>query len=88
MAGAGEACSHIVSILFTLDMNTQMKQQFSCTSLPCSWLPSTLRSVPFSEIAKIDFTTAKHKRKQALGGGKPSTKSKKKILSPSLLIQI
>ena len=52
MAGAGEACSHIVSILFTLDMNTQMKQQFSCTSLPCS---STFRSSPFSEIAKINF---------------------------------
>ena len=35
MAGAGEACSHIASVLFTLDLNTQMKQ-FSCTSLPCS----------------------------------------------------
>ena len=52
MAGAGEACSHITSILFTLDMNTRMKQQFSCTSLPCS---STFRSSPFSEIAKINF---------------------------------
>jgi len=35
MAGAGEACSHIAFILFTLDMNNQIKQQFSCTSLPC-----------------------------------------------------
>ena len=76
MAGAGEACSHIASVLFTLDLNTQMKQQFSCTSLPCSWLPSTFRSVPFSEISKIDLTTPKHKRKQTVteSCGKPSTK--------------
>ena len=79
MAGAGEACSHIASVLFMLELNTQMKQQFSCTSLPCSWLPSTFRSVPFSEIGKIDFTTPKHKRKQTVteGCGDPSTKSKK-----------
>ena len=57
MAGAGEACSHIASVLFMLELNTQMKQQCSCTSLLCSWLPSTFRSVPFSEIGKIDFTT-------------------------------
>ena len=35
MAGAVEACSHMASILFMLDMNTQIKQQFSHTSLPC-----------------------------------------------------
>jgi len=32
---------------------------------------------PFSEIGKIDFTTAKHECKQAAEGcGEPSTKSK------------
>ena len=39
MAGLGEACSHVAAILFVLEGNTQIKQQFSCTSLPCSWLP-------------------------------------------------
>ena len=79
MAGAGEACSHIASVLFMLELNTQMEQQFSCTSLPYSWLPSTFRSVPFSEIGKINFTTPKHKRKQAVTErcGDPYTKSKK-----------
>ena len=36
-AGIGEACSHIAAVLFTAEANTNMK---SCTSLPCSWLPS------------------------------------------------
>jgi len=85
MAGAGEACSHIASVLFTLDLNTQMKQQFSCTSLPCSWLPSTFKSVPFAEISKIDFTTPKQKRKQVITEdcGEPSSKSKKFIVPES-----
>ena len=64
MAGYGEVCSHVAAVLFTVEANTQMKQQFSCTSLPCSWLPSSFRSVPFSEIRNIDFTTPHHKRVQ------------------------
>ena len=27
-----------------------------CTSLPCSWLPPSFQSVPFAEIAQIDFS--------------------------------
>ena len=81
MAGNGEACSHIASLLFTVEANTQMKQQFSCTSLPCSWLPSSFRSVPFSEISKIDFSTPQHKRMQcqhnSINEGEPVPKVKK-----------
>ena len=66
MAGIGEACSHIAALLFTAEANTQVKSQFSCTSLPCSWLPPSFRKVPYSEISQIDFTTPKHKRKLSL----------------------
>ena len=65
MAGIGEACSHIAAVLFTVEANTNMKQQFSCTSLPCSWLPSSFRSVAFAEISKIDFSTPTSKRIQS-----------------------
>ena len=64
MAGLGEACSHIATILFTLDSNTRTKQSTSCTSLPCSWLPPTLSNVPYSEIADIDFSTPAQKRRK------------------------
>ena len=55
MAGIGETCSHIAAVLFTVEANMNMKQQFSCTSLPCSWLPSSFQSVAFAEISKSDF---------------------------------
>ena len=63
MAGVGEACSHVAALLFVLEGNTLLKQQFSCTSLPCSWLPASFRSVLFAEMSKIDFTTPSQKRK-------------------------
>ena len=66
MAGLGEACSHIAALLFAVETNTQLKNQFPCTSLPCSWLPPSFRSVPFAEIAHIDFSTPAQKRKQLL----------------------
>ena len=55
MAGLGEACSHVAAILFTLDANVQAIKSLSCTSVPCSWLPPTFKSVPFAPISKIDF---------------------------------
>ena len=62
MAGNREVCFHIASLLFTVEDNSQIKLQFSCTSSPCSWFPSSFQSVPFSEICKIDFSTPQHKR--------------------------
>ena len=47
MAGIGEVCSHIAGVLFAAEANTQVKQQQSCTSLPCAWLPPSFRSVEY-----------------------------------------
>ena len=55
MAGPGEACSCIAGILFTLDANVHAKKSMSCTSLPCSWLPPSFRTVPFAPISDIEF---------------------------------
>lgn len=65
MAGISEACSHIVVVLSIIEANTNVKQQFSCTSLPCSWLPSSFWSVAFMEISKIDFSTPTSERIQS-----------------------
>ena len=73
MAGLGEACSHIAALLFAAETNTQLKGQFASASLPCSWLPPSFRSVPFAEIAHIDFSTPAQKRKQLLKNNEADT---------------
>jgi len=84
MAGLGEACSHAAAVLFAAEANALTKSQFSSTSLPCSWLPPTFRSVKISEINAIDFATPQHKRKLS-SSDKSASKSKKKytILPPT-----
>lgn len=83
MAGIGEACSHIAALLFSAEANTQAKQQFSSTSLPCSWIPPSYRSVDFSEISRIDFTTPKQKRQQSEQTSVDDHIPRKKILTVS-----
>ena len=53
MAGLGEVCCHIAAILFALDANIQTRKSLSCTSMPCSWLPPSFKSVPFAPISSI-----------------------------------
>ena len=64
MAGAGEACAHIGALLFTAEANTMIKHQYSCTSLPCSWLPPSHKFVSATKIADMDFKTPKSKRQE------------------------
>lgn len=66
MVGLGEACSHMAAILFVLDANSHFKESQSCTSLPCSWLPPSFKTVPYATIADIDFSTPKQKRRKLL----------------------
>ena len=64
MAGLGEACSHITALLFSVEASTQAKKRMSCTSLPCSRLPPSFRSVPYAQLADIDFSTPQLKGKK------------------------
>ena len=54
MAGLGEVCSHVAAVLFAAYENTKVKEQHSSTSLPCSWLPPSFRSVEYAPICNID----------------------------------
>ena len=73
MAGLGEACSHIATLLFTLERNTQEQKLTTCTSLLCSWLPPSFQNIPYSELAGIDFTTPQMKWKRSEPSDGPST---------------
>ena len=60
---ARDVCSHVAAVLFTAEANTQVKNRTSSTSLPCAWLPPSFQTVPFVEVADMDFTTPRCKRK-------------------------
>ncbi len=87
MAGLGEACSHVAALLFLLEGNTQHQKNTSCTSLPCSWLPPSFRSVSFSKLADIDFDTPLVKRKKihenTAASNEGSTLASKGIKAPT-----
>ena len=59
-----------------MEANTHVKEQHSSTSLPCTWLPPSFRSVEYSPICDIDFTTPKQKRKQSVQGDEVCSKRK------------
>ena len=77
MTGLGEACSHIAAVLFTAEGNTRVKSQFSSTSLPCSWLPPSFRSIEYTPISEIDFSMPKHKQKLSTQAKTQGTSAKK-----------
>ena len=86
MAGLGEACSHIAAILFTLDANVQARKSLSCTSMPCSWLPPSFRSVPFAPISDIDFSDPEKRMKASCStpsSGSTSTATSLRKLTPT-----
>ena len=82
-AGCEEACSHITAILFAVEANILVKQQFSCMSLPCTWLPPAFRTVPFLPLAEIDFRIPRQKRKGFLESAAPAPKKSVTIQKPT-----
>ena len=53
MAGLGEACSHIAAVLFTMEANTRIRGNVSCTSELCSWLPANSQTVQYATVSDI-----------------------------------
>ena len=52
MAGLGEGCSHIVSVLFYVEFWTRVNGKLSFTQVKCTWiLPTYVKEVNYSRIA-------------------------------------
>jgi hypothetical protein len=59
MAGKGECCSHIASIMFYIETYNRYKEKVSCTGKPCEWiLPSFKKDISYCEVENIDFRSA------------------------------
>ena len=60
IAGLGECCSHIASVLFYIEFWTRVNGKLSCTQVKCTWiLPRHVKQVDYARIKDIDFTSAK-----------------------------
>lgn len=60
LAGLGESCSHIASVLFYIEAWTQIHGKLACTQVKCTWLlPTYVKEVPYSKVKDIDFRSAR-----------------------------
>ena len=60
MAGLGECCSHIASVLFYLEVWTRLNGKLACTQVKCTWLlPSAVKHLEYARVEDINFSSAK-----------------------------
>ena len=61
MAGLGECCFHIASVLFYVEFWTRINGKLSCTQVKCTWiLPTYVKEVNYSRIPDINFSSARN----------------------------
>ena len=76
MAGLGEACSHVASLLFYVDAFQRTKEATTCTQEQCKWLlPKAVKEVPYLPVAEIDFKGAIRKMQDFNFGNKSKEES-------------
>lgn len=64
MAGLGECCSHVASLLFYTEVWTRLNGKLSCTQVKCSWiLPTYVKEISYCPVRDINFMSAKKMRK-------------------------
>ncbi|WAQ95781.1 ING2-like protein [Mya arenaria] len=75
MAGLGEVCTHVASLMFSIDETVRLHDARTRTEDPNWWImPSAVKGVSYSMIKDIDFTSMRSlKRKyENVGGDIPS----------------
>ncbi|XP_046585019.1 uncharacterized protein LOC124291985, partial [Haliotis rubra] len=65
MAGLGESCSHVASMMFPVEAIVRLRQTATVTQQPAYWkLPASLKKVNYACLRKIDFTSSKTLKKK------------------------
>ena len=60
MAGLGECCSHIASVLFYLEVVTRQNGRLACTQVKCGWiLPSYVEKADYARVNDMNFSSAR-----------------------------
>ncbi len=65
MAGLGEACTHVGSILFYLEASSRINQGSTGTQQKCTWvIPSYQKEIPYLPVKDTDFKCTKRRREE------------------------
>ncbi|KAL3841752.1 hypothetical protein ACJMK2_019854 [Sinanodonta woodiana] len=59
MAGLGEVCTHVTSLMFAIEATVKLRDSKSVTQAPAYWLMSApLKQINYRHVAETDFTSA------------------------------
>ena len=62
MAGLGETCSHVSSLLWVIAVGTEKRDSLTVTQKSAYWvMPPAVRSVTYAPVRNINFTGKKKK---------------------------
>ena len=65
MAGLGEACSHVASLLWVIGVGVESRESLTVTQKSAYWvLPPAMKSVPYSPVKDIEFVGKKRKNSE------------------------
>ena len=65
MAGLGETCSHVSTLLYWIENTVRGRDEVSFTWKEYKWLePAAITNIPYLQLEDIDFTTAEKKMKR------------------------
>ena len=88
MAGLGETCSHVATLLWAVEAGVRLKDSMTITQKKAYWLlPPSIKEVQYAPLNKIDFS-GKSSAKQIVGSGTsltgatPSTLADKAEITP------
>ncbi|XP_057687550.1 zinc finger protein 2-like [Corythoichthys intestinalis] len=83
MAGLGETCSHVTSVMFAVETAVKMKNDTTSTSVSCSWqAPSQTQNVEYSRSSDMDLTSPAAKKRKCAGESVTSVTPGEQELQP------
>lgn len=86
MAGLGETCSHVASVLWALESGVRLRDSLTVTQKKAYWvIPHAVKEVPYAPVSKIDFL-GKGKSRQLLLNHSLSSPSPSPSPSPTLCV--
>ena len=86
MAGLGESCSHVASLLWAIESGVRIRDSMTVTQKKAYWvIPNGIKDVPYSRVRDIEFTGKKKSWAAIETGDFPS--SSKSSRSPTPTVQ-